>query len=272
MSKEASDDKMEKNSQGDAYMIRKTLIPVMIAAVMILFCVCSGACAELKKGSEGDEVREMQQMLIDLGVLKDKADGAFGKKTENAVRKMQKYWGTEQNGVADDVFLLQLNDLWHLALGNGTESGLDPETDLEDPVKSCGHNESAPYGYDYCYRHDEGKALRDLLNPGKGRTIPDGLKRVVLTRLKELWLEYNRSLYAEWEEILSEEDKHIAQEQLQIFEDAWARNEKSLARQGGGADTLKTLEKQVDWLENMGIEECFDLHGAEPNTDEVYSS
>ena len=38
-----------------------------------------------------------------------------------------------------------------------------------------------------------------------------------------------------------------------------------LAQAGGGRDTIKTLEQQVKWLENIGIELCFDMHGAEPN-------
>ena len=238
---------------------------VAAAAVMLILLVCGGARADLKKGSRGEDVREMQQMMIDLGVLNDKADGIFGKKTETAVRKLQQYWGKKQTGRADDVFLLELNDLWHLALGNGTESGADPETDLEDPVRSCAHNEDAPYGYDYCYRHDEGKALRDLLNPGKGRTVPDGLKKVILLRLKELWLEYIRMNYDEWAESLDPDEEHIALEQKEIFEEAWAEVEPDLAEAGGGAETLKTLAAQVDWLETTGIEGCFDLHGAEPN-------
>ena len=245
----------------------KRIIPAavfLVLAAFLLLC-CGSACADLKRGSRGEEVRELQQMMIDLGVLDDAADGAFGKKTEAAVKKLQKYWGKKQTGRADDVFLNELNDLWHLALGNGTESGADPETDLENPVKSCGHNESAPYGYDYCYRHDEGKALRDLLNPGRGRTVPEGLKKVVLKRIKELWLEYNLLLYDEWEQSLPDDRQDIALEQKEIFEDAWAEAEPDLAEANGGPDTLKTLEAQAAWLENMGIEQCFDLYGAEPN-------
>ena len=44
----------------------------------------------LYNGSKGEEVRELQQALIDLGYLSGTADGVFGNKTENAVRKFQK--------------------------------------------------------------------------------------------------------------------------------------------------------------------------------------
>ncbi len=44
----------------------------------------------LYNGSKGEEVRELQQALIDLGYLTGTADGVFGNKTENAVRQFQK--------------------------------------------------------------------------------------------------------------------------------------------------------------------------------------
>lgn len=246
-------------------MKKARILSGILAAVLILLAAAS-ACADLKKGSRGDEVKELQQQMIDLGVLEGSADGIYGKKTETAVKKLQQYWGKKQNGRADRAFLDSLNDLWHLALGNGTESGADPE-DLENPVMSCAHNERAPYGFDYCYRHDEGKALRDLLNPGKGRKVPDGLKKVILKRIKEYWLEVIRLTYDEWEE--SDRDgADIAGEQKELFEQGWAEAEPDLAQQYGGAEKIRTLEAQAEWLETTGIEKCFDLHGAEPNNAE----
>jgi peptidoglycan hydrolase-like protein with peptidoglycan-binding domain len=246
-------------------MKKARILSGILAAVLILLAAAS-ACADLKKGSRGEEVKELQQQMIDLGVLEGSADGIYGKKTVAAVKKLQQYWGKKQNGRADRAFLDSLNDLWHLALGNGTESGVDPE-DLEDPVMSCAHNESAPYGFDYCYRHEEGKALRDLLNPGKGRKVPEGLKKVILKRIREYWLEAIRLTYDEWEESdLPGAD--IAGEQKELFEQGWAEAEPDLAGQNGGAGKIRTLEAQAEWLETIGIETCFDLHGAEPNNAE----
>ena len=164
----------------------------------------------------------------------------------------------------DDSFQDRLNDLWHLALGNGTESGADP-ADLENPVMTCAHNENAPYGYDYCYRHDEAKALRDLLHPASKRTVPDGLKKVILKRIIEYWLEAIRLTYDEWEESLPDEQQHIAAEQKELFEQGWAEKEAELVKKHKGPEKLKTLQAEADWLETIGIENCFDLHGAEPN-------
>ncbi len=241
--------------------MKKTRVLSGILAVLLVLLAAVSACADLKKGGRGDEVKELQQQMIDLGVLEGSADGIYGKKTEAAVKKLQKYWGKKQTGRANQAFMDDLNDLWHLALGNGTESGVDPE-DLEDPITACAHNESAPYGFDYCWRHEEGKALRDLLNPGRGRKTPDGLKKVVLQRIKEYWLEAIRLAYEEWEEA-DEED--VAAQQHELFEQGWAEAEPDLAEANGGPDKLKTLEAQAEWLEKTGIEICFDLHGMEGN-------
>ncbi len=45
----------------------------------------------MEKGSRGDDVKQLQKALIEHGWLDDKADGAFGSKTEKAVSVFQKY-------------------------------------------------------------------------------------------------------------------------------------------------------------------------------------
>ena len=248
-------------------MKKRNILAGALAMLFLAICLCGTACADLKKGNKGDEVKDLQQKLIDLGLMTGTADGAFGKKTETAVKKLQKYWGMKQTGRVDDEFLMEVEDLWHLALGNGTESGVDP-ADLENPVMSCAHNENADYGYDYCYRHDEGKALRDLLNPESGEDVPEGLQKVILKRMKEYWLEQIRLTYDEWEQSLEPDKQIVAREQKELFEKDWAEMEAELAKTGGGEDKLQTLTLQAQWLELSGIEACFDLHGAEPNTAE----
>ena len=55
----------------------------------------------LAQGSKGAEVRKLQERLIELGYLPEgSADGAYGRKTANAVRKFQYYNGLTQDGVA----------------------------------------------------------------------------------------------------------------------------------------------------------------------------
>ena len=80
----------------------------MILAVLAAVWVCVGSVlpafayesTTLYNGSRGDEVRKLQQALIDLGYLKGTADGIFGNKTETAVRKFQKANKLSVDGLA----------------------------------------------------------------------------------------------------------------------------------------------------------------------------
>lgn len=59
----------------------------------------------LKKGTKNDYVKLLQKRLIKMGLLSDKAgaDGIYGPKTEEAVKKLQKELGVNVTGVWDDA-------------------------------------------------------------------------------------------------------------------------------------------------------------------------
>lgn len=76
--------------QGDvAYTV--DLVPVVAAEGAV------PAFRELREGMRGDDVRQLQQMLLDLGHLAVAPDGVFGDATAQAVQR----WNTSR-GVADD--------------------------------------------------------------------------------------------------------------------------------------------------------------------------
>lgn len=58
---------------------------------------------DLKKGDRSKEVKELQQELIRLGLLQDKAgaDGIFGSHTQDAIKKLQKKLGVKETGMWD---------------------------------------------------------------------------------------------------------------------------------------------------------------------------
>ena len=58
----------------------------------------------LKQGSKGDAVVKLQKALIAAGALSGKADGDFGRLTEDAVKQMQTEYGMEATGIADEKF------------------------------------------------------------------------------------------------------------------------------------------------------------------------
>ena len=64
--------------------------------------------ATLSKGDKSDEVLEMQNRLYMLGFLLDDRDGAFGSKTQTAVKLFQQAAGLEATGIADSQTLQRL--------------------------------------------------------------------------------------------------------------------------------------------------------------------
>jgi peptidoglycan hydrolase-like protein with peptidoglycan-binding domain len=55
--------------------------------------------ATVKKGSSGDAVRLAQQLLTDYGYEPGPVDGAFGTKTEKAVKQFQTDFGLTVDGI-----------------------------------------------------------------------------------------------------------------------------------------------------------------------------
>ncbi|MBR6220205.1 MAG: peptidoglycan-binding protein [Clostridia bacterium] len=63
-----------------------------------------GVYEELKLGSTGDSVVQLQLRLRELGYYEGKADGGYGEITEGAVKQAQQAYGLPVNGVADQAF------------------------------------------------------------------------------------------------------------------------------------------------------------------------
>lgn len=71
-----------------------------------------------RNGSRGDEVRAIQERLIEWGYLSGSADGIFGPDTENAVRAFQKKNGLTVDGIAGPATLRAMG-----ISGDGGNSG-----------------------------------------------------------------------------------------------------------------------------------------------------
>lgn len=57
----------------------------------------------LQQGDKGEEVRRLQEKLIELGYLNDKADGSYGPKTAAAVKELNEANGLGSSTMADSV-------------------------------------------------------------------------------------------------------------------------------------------------------------------------
>ena len=67
----------------------------------------------LAPGAKGDDVRTLQQFLLDAGYVKNKPDGDYGPGTKKAVQAFQKANGLDATGVADFETIKKINKIAH---------------------------------------------------------------------------------------------------------------------------------------------------------------
>ena len=77
-------------------------VKVRPRSVCLGFLRVPGAVSDgLGRGDHGNEVRDLQKQLVDLGNKKLEVDGEFGEKTERVVEGFQKKNGLEETGVGN---------------------------------------------------------------------------------------------------------------------------------------------------------------------------
>lgn len=76
--------------------VQVTGVPDAKTAQLILQEQNSGLLRTLQQGSWGSRVKEVQQQLIGLNLLKDKADGQYGGNTENAVKAFEEHMAARE--------------------------------------------------------------------------------------------------------------------------------------------------------------------------------
>ena len=81
----------------------KKMIAVLSCTLAVISMSLSSFAMELlKNGSRGDDVKEVQEILISQGYLDGGADGIFGRKTEAAVLAFQKERGLDATGIVGE--------------------------------------------------------------------------------------------------------------------------------------------------------------------------
>jgi len=86
----------------------------VIAAIAYSYSESSQTISRI--GSRGQEVRQIQQKLRELGLYSGSVDGVYGTATQKAIRQFQKNCGLTVDGIAGPKTLL------YLGLGSGTSS------------------------------------------------------------------------------------------------------------------------------------------------------
>ena len=234
-------------------------------AVICLFCIFqSAALADLKRGSSGEEVVQLQQLLIDVGALTDTADGKFGPKTEKAVKDLQGYFGLKKTGKVNERFSEELNLLWHMLEEEEILSAGFSEQEMEEQGLYCCPTETVT---EYCPRHAFLDSLESLLKR-EGRKAPESVQCRIYQRIVTLGYQEILDMYDVWETRLNESDKHIAREQKANFAEGFENvfgviwNYENLKP---WLTSVGTWEDMCNWVMLTLVNECYDLYGQEAN-------
>ena len=116
-----------------------------MAIALALLLMCAPAMAEMQRGSTGDMVYYLQELLFESGWLFEEPDGVFGKNTEQAVRDYEAYAGLPVDGVADSEMLATLEEDWFALM---VELGQIEFYDGDDGAMADGRYP------DHCYHFD----------------------------------------------------------------------------------------------------------------------
>lgn len=93
-----------------------------------------GMSRSLKRTMEGEDVQRLQERLIELGYLEDKADGKFGVNTQRAVKKFQRKHDLKDDGIAGKDTLTWLFSQAAIAVPTSTPSPTPKPTATPRPT------------------------------------------------------------------------------------------------------------------------------------------
>ena len=150
----------------------------------------------LTRGSKGEAVRSLQQMLLDLGILRDVADGVFGAKTELAVKDYQTTAGFNSDGIAWPQTLAQLTLDWQTAMGYASAPSIPEPAETAAPRTACGfyQDENGAAYIQHCTYH---QGIIDIAATLLASADQSNSLRAQ-KQIRTLWETELDSLYSEW--------------------------------------------------------------------------
>ena len=204
-------------------------------------------------GPSGVEVAKLQQMLIDLHYLNDRADGSFGKKTEQAVMQYQQFAGIEPSGVAYPQTIARLTADWNARPGNAPFVAPTPAPTAIGTHPYCVRTEDIEtVRVDFCAVHGAlYEQERSLIEAAQS----DEEMLAALRQSVSLWLEAVDELYSQWEGQLAEADKPRALEARNAFAAMLTAQEAALSSVYG-EDSPEALRFELELLHEQATTIC----------------
>ena len=126
--------------------MKKGLSIAVCIMTAVSMSVSSFAMETMKRGSRGDDVREVQEMLVSMGYLEEGgADGIFGPKTEGAVLAYQQENALDATGMVGEATLNALKNSDASAdAAQVSAAEADAEQDAQAPAAEADAEQNAP--------------------------------------------------------------------------------------------------------------------------------
>ena len=195
--------------------------------------------------NQKDAVKELQQLLTDLGFLNDKVDGIFGKKTEAAVKAAQKEYLLSVDGIAWPQTIHTLGVAWDVAFGEPEENGA-----AFAPFCSLLVLEDETEYWDTCEVHT------DIFMHAADDLPEDANEADILHAYSMAWQTDLERMYQIWMLNCLEEDQPMVLNHKTMFQ-GYLNSQQTLWNAQYGAGSVKVLEMTRDML----MEQCYSLCG-----------
>lgn len=103
----------------------KRCISLTVTILLMTIYLITVAYAAVKEGDRGEEVAEVQRILIAKGLLTGEVDGVCGSETVNAIKKFQASHGLTVDGICGDETLSMMMETLDTTIDVGNVSGDD---------------------------------------------------------------------------------------------------------------------------------------------------
>lgn len=195
-----------------------------------------------------NEVKELQQLLTDLGFLNDKVDGIFGSKTEKAVKNSQIAYNLSADGIAWPQTIRVLGTAWDAAFGEvdePTEPG-----NFFAPFCTMMILENEEKYWDTCEVHS------DIFMHAADDVNEDSSEETFLKAYIDAWQADLDRMYQIWLLNVSPEDQPMVINNKTMFK-GYLNSQQILWNMQFGEDSVKALEMTNEML----MEQCYTLCG-----------
>ena len=260
---------MERHRIPRHMVVAACVTTVILSLLLFTYVFADDAFTTIQRGDSGDNVREIQELLIEQGFLTSSADGKYGPMTEQAVIDFQSNNGIEASGVVDkptyDVLTRKISS-------TNIEAEDDAETDA-DTVEGQIRGLKTKYYKCSATINNKTKAYSEPNSSSEVVTLLNKDDTIYIAQLRDGWAKFysdDGAAYVDEQQLTKEvrdiaeldDDEHIVEVLSIVYpqheirsEDVDINNDR-YARDWSYTVKLDTLEFTASWVDGYYGYQC----------------